>query len=403
MKFEYERALWREDAVRSLRENWHPRRPTETVLAAKALGRVAAQSVVANVTLPVYRSSQRDGIAVKSAAWANGDPCIEGWKRGVDWAPADTGDDFPDEFDAIVSAEEVSYNGDGSLAAIAGGLAVEAGRGVNPAGAVVKEGDVVIDAGTVLTPELLCACAAAGAYQLEVVRKPRVAFIPTGSELVAAGIAPQRGQNIETNSLMVGAFLEEWGCDPVVFPIVRDERDALGRALDQALATCDVVLMNAGTSRGGEDFNAQLVQERATFFSHGIRAVPGRPVGLAVVGNVPVINVPGPSIACWLAMDWLVRDVVAYAQGIATHGRPAVQATLDFDVKLMPRMERFTRVLLERDGGTLVAKQLPSGWGAPMTLARTDGIFVAPAGEGALEKGSAVEISLLRPLEDILR
>lgn len=348
MKFNYDEALWREDATRTLRAHWNPCRCTQTVTVADALGRVTAQPVVSTVTLPVCRSSQRDGIAVKAAAWAGGDPAIAAWQRGVDWTAADTGDDFPDEFDAIVSVEEIERDENGNLPSIQEGLAVEAGRGVNPAGATIKEGDVMVDAGTVLTPELLCACAAAGAYQLPVVHKPRVAFIPTGSELVAAGTRPQRGQNIETNSLMVAAFLREWGCDPVVFPIVRAARKPLRAALDEALETCDIVLINAGTSRGEEDFNAQLIQERASYFSHGIRAVPGRPVGLAVVNNVPVINVPGPSVACWLAMDWLVRDLVSYALGIRTHKRPVVTAALDFEVKPMPLMERFTRVVLEQ-------------------------------------------------------
>lgn len=403
MKFDYEDALWREDATCVLRAHWNPRRCAQTVLVADALGRVTAQPVAASVTLPVCRSSQRDGIAVKAAAWSDGDPDISGWQRGVDWVAADTGDDFADEFDAIVSAEEVERDEDGNLISIQEGLAVEPGRGVNPAGATIKAGDVVVDAGTVLTPELLCACAAAGAYQLSVVRKPRVGFIPTGSELVAAGTVPQRGQNLETNSLMVAAFLREWGCEPVVFPIVRDAREPLRAALEEALDTCDIVLVNAGTSRGEEDFNAQLIQERASYFSHGIRAVPGRPVGLAVVDNKPVINVPGPNIACWLAMDWLVRDLVAYALGTRTHKRPTVTARLGFEVKPMPLMERFTRVLLERSGdGSLAAKPLPKGWGGPMTLARTDAIFVVPAGGDPWPVGTEVEVELLRPIEDIL-
>lgn len=403
MKFNYDDALWREDATRTLRKEWKPCRCREWVTVADALGRVTAQPVVSTVTLPVCRSSQRDGIAVKAAAWSAGDPDIAGWKRGVDWVAADTGDDFPDEFDAIVSAEEIERDGDGNLVSIAEGLAVEPGRGVNPAGSTITEGTTVVDAGTVLTPELLCACATAGAYQLSVVKKPRVGFIPTGSELVAAGTRPQRGQNIETNSLMVATFLKEWGCEPVIYPIVRDEREALRAAINEALATCDIVLVNAGTSRGEEDFNAQLIQERASYFSHGIRAVPGRPVGLAVVDNVPVINVPGPNIACWLAMDWLVRDLVAYALGTPTHKRPVVTATLGFEVKPMPLMERFTRVVLERkEDGALVAKPLPKEWGGPVTLARTDAIFVVPAGGEPWPAGTSVEVSLLRPLEDIL-
>ena len=228
-------------------------------------------------------------------------------------------------------------------------------------------------------------------------------FIPTGSELVACGSVPRRGENIESNSLMVAAFLEQWGAEAVVYPIVRDDRAALERTLDEALAACDIVLINGGSSRGEEDFNSVLISERASWFSHGIRSVPGRPVGIAVIGNKPVVNVPGPCIAAWLAMNWLVRDMVAYALGMRTYRRPSVRARLGFTIGQNPKMERFVRVKLARaEDGALVASQLPKDWGAPVTLARTDGMWAMPAGTGEFAEGTEVEVELLRPIEDVL-
>lgn len=402
MKFVYEKALTREDAVRELRAHWKPEVASELVCLPDALGRVTVSDVVADVSLPVYRSSKCDGIAVRSSAWADGDPDTAGWVRDVDWAQADTGDDFPDEFDAVVSAEQVLCREAGNLV-IEKGIDVKPGTCVNQAGSLVKKGDLVVEAGTFLTPELLCAMATAGMYQIPVARRPRVGFIPTGSELVACGSVPRRGENIESNSLMVAAFLEQWGAEAVVYPIVRDDRAALERTLDEALAACDIVLINGGSSRGEEDFNSVLISERASWFSHGIRSVPGRPVGIAVIRNKPVVNVPGPCIAAWLAMNWLVRDMVAYALGMRTHRRPSVRARLGFTIGQNPKMERFVRVRLARaEDGALVASQLPKDWGAPVTLARTDGMWAMPAGTGEFAEGTEVEVELLRPIEDVL-
>lgn len=402
MKFVYEKALTREEAVRELRAHWEPAIDAELVTLQGALGRVTVGDVVADVSLPVVRSSKCDGIAVKSSAWKDGDPDTSGWVRDVDWAQADTGDDFPDEFDAVVSAEQVLCREPGNLV-IEKGIEVKPGACINQAGSLVRKGDLVVAKGTVLTPELLCAMATAGMYQIPVARKPRVGFIPTGSELVACGSAPRRGENIESNSLMVATFLEQWGAEAVVYPIVRDDRAALERTLDEALAACDIVLINGGSSRGEEDFNSILISERASWFSHGIRSVPGRPVGIAVIDNKAVVNVPGPCIAAWLAMNWLVRDMVAYALGTRTHRRAFVKARLGFAIKQHPKMERFVRVRLARgEDGTLVASQLPKDWGAPVTLAQTDGLWAMPSGEGEYAEGSEVEVELLRPIEDVL-
>ena len=129
--------------------------------------------------------------------------------------------------------------------------------------------------GTQLGPEAIAILAAGGWAQVPVRERLRIAYVPTGNELVAVGTVPERGQNVQTNSLMLGAYFQQWGAQMVEYGIVPDDRAALGAALGRALEEADMVLINGGSSRGSEDYNSELLQERATFFAHGVKAVPG--------------------------------------------------------------------------------------------------------------------------------
>lgn len=350
MKFEYDQSATRSDALQELCRLWNPKVATRVVKLDDALGCVTAEDVFALYSLPVKRSSRCDGIAVRSADFAEGMPDTSTWVRDVDFAQADTGDDFSDDFDAVIAVESISYDEQGVLHIIEEQPDMEPGKGVNPSGSIIREGDLLVEAHTRLTPELVASLAVGGHAQVRVLTSPRVAFIPTGSELVPAGSYPQRGQNIEANGLLVAGMLSEWGAEAVRYPIVRDDEAALEAALDRALEAADIVLINGGSSRGEEDFNSTMLQRKGSHFRHGVRAVPGRPVGMAIINGKPVINVPGPVLAAFLSMDWLVRGLVAHYQGLPVLKRRVITARLAEDVKKPEAFERIIRVSLASDG-----------------------------------------------------
>ncbi len=400
MKFVYERSATRTDALRELCERWRPAPATEVVGLADACGRVTAEEVRALYSLPVKRSSKRDGIAVRAADFTAGAPDTAAWMRGADYAQADTGDDFPDAFDAVIAAEAIAYDDRGALRIVDFPSDLRPGDGVNPCGSIVRADEVLASARTRLTPELVASLAVGGHAQVRVLTGPRVAFIPTGSELVPFGTYPRRGQNLEANSLLVRGMLKTWGAEVVCYPIVRDDEEALEAALDRALAAADIVLVNGGSSRGEEDFNSRLLERRGAYFRHGVRAVPGRPVGIALIDGKPVVNVPGPVLAAFLSMDWLVRGLVAHYQGVPMPRRPVVRARLSEDVSKPEAFERLVRVSLAPDGdGGYVCAPLPQ----PMTLAQTlrssDGMLALPIGAARAEAGGVFDVELLRPLE----
>ena len=404
MKFELERSVTRAEALALMKEHWKFDAGKEIVPLEESLGRVTAEDLYSANTLPVVRASCFDGVAVRRADFQNGMPDTSGWRKGRDFVRADTGDDFPDAFDAVIAIEDVILEGDG-LRFAEGFTFDPAKETVDPAGTIVKGGALLVPAHTRLTPELTAVLAMGGVAWVPVIRKLRVAFIPTGSELVPPGLSPQRGQNVETNGLMLRGLLARWGAEVLRHPIVKDDAAALERALDEALAGADLVLINGGSSRGEEDFNAQMLERRGSFFRHGVRAVPGRPIAFSIVDGKPVLNIPGPVAAACLAEHWCLSALVCHWYGLPAPRHPTVKARLEKPMKKRQGFELIGRVALRQaDDGSYTAR--PISWGEdgiPGLLRGTDGFLTVPADVSGLAEGDMVEVELAKAPELIDR
>ena len=402
MKFDYDDSLTRQDALSGLIDNWKCTPQTHEMLLENAFGRVLAQDTYAQYSLPVVRSSKRDGIAVRSSDFKDGMPDTSKWRRGRDFISADTGDDFSDEFDAVITIEEVSFDEAGRLTIHKQPHEIVAGFGVNSSGSLVEKSSPIVEKNTKLTPELISALAIGGYKKVEVYKKPVVAFIPTGSELVAYGTPPERGQNIDSNSLLVKGFLEEVGAQVECFPIIKDDKNRLEEMLKKALAFSDIVLINGGSSRGEEDFNSLLIKQHASYFKHGVRAVPGRPIGMAIIEGKPVINIPGPAAAASLALSWLVNGLVFHYYGLNVPKPHIVEAYLEEDIGKPVLFERLCRVSLKQDDtGRYFCCPLSSPLGVPQIIEKTQGMLVLPIGSEGAKKGEQVSVVVLRPLSGI--
>ena len=160
---------------------------------------------------------------------------------------------------------------------------------------------------------------AGGITEVPVIRRPRVGYIPTGSELVPPGTVPKRGQNIDSNSALVKGLLELYGAEPVMYEIVSDDKELLSAALNRAIAETDVVLMSGGSSKGEEDYTTRLFEEHGALLTHWVKAVPGRPMSVAFDRSTgtPLINLSGPPAACLNGMLWCVNAVVGKLTGRA--------------------------------------------------------------------------------------
>ncbi|MEA5019835.1 MAG: molybdopterin molybdotransferase MoeA [Gordonibacter sp.] len=396
----------REEALTDFFAAWKPSAQTtatELVSLDEAIGRITARDLVSANTLPVVRASSCDGIAVKSTAFAEGLPDTSTWKIGEDYVRADTGDDFPDDYDAVIMIEKVVIQPNGSVI-LDNDVQVQAGTNVRDAGDTIKAGTPLIEAGRPIRPTDLAALAMGGITLVPVRRKPRIAFIPTGSELIPAGIAPRRGQNVDTNSLMVKHMLIEYGAEPLIFPIVHDDPSALEAAFSEALAVADAVVVNGGSAVGEEDFNVRMIEARGRVIHHYIAAVPGRPLMMAVADEKPVIDLPGPTLAAYYGTQWCLQAIVARFLGVPVRKMATVQARSAAEVSGPQQMANIARVNLVHD------KSSPTGYTAQFLNFKSGDLAacmasnaqrISPLGERGFAAGDLVEVDLLRGEEFI--
>ncbi|CEP69236.1 Molybdenum cofactor synthesis [Moorella glycerini] len=374
--------------------------PAEEIDVTKALGRVTAAPVYAAISSPHYPAAAMDGIAVraeKTFGASEGEPLELALDREA--VVVDTGDPLPEGFDAVIMIEEVAFK-DKATAVIR--RPAVPGQNIRPVGEDITAGELLVPVNHILTPYDLGGMLAAGVTRVAVRPRPRVAILPTGTELVPPNPNPAPGEILESNGTMLAGLVTRWGGEPQVYPITPDDYQLLKERLLQALAGSDLVLINAGSSAGREDYTARLVAELGQVLTHGVATRPGKPVILGIVEGKPVIGVPGYPVSAALCAELFARPVIYYRQGLEPPRRERVQAVLARKIYSPLGREEFVRVRLEREGDRLVAIPTSRGAGTIMALARADGIVVVPRLAEGFAAGQEVTVYLLRPREALL-
>lgn len=300
----------RQEILKYVTAVWRPVPEEERVPLSKAAGRILAEDICSQVTLPVVRASMCDGIAVKSVMFADQYPDAYSMEPGVDFERADTGDDFSDQYDAVIPVEHIILDKNGKITKWEKKVSVREGMNIRAAGSTICTGEQLLSRGTVIRAREMSLLAAGGICSVPVYKKPVTAFLPTGTELVPVGTMIKRGQMIDSNSVLAEYTLKEYGCETLMYQITKDDVKILRERLKDALKKASLVLINGGSSKGGEDFNVRILKEMGTQLYHGAATVPGRPVGIFLVKGKLVIVVPGPPMAAMNTLEWLVRPLV---------------------------------------------------------------------------------------------
>jgi putative molybdopterin biosynthesis protein len=274
---------------------------------------------------------------------------------------------------------------------------------VRPMGEDMVATELVLPANHTLRPVDLGAVAGSGHPTISVRSRPRVAIIPTGSELVPVDRdqLPRPGEIIEYNSLVLAAQVTEWGGLATRWPIVPDRFNAIRDAVAEASIDHDLVLINAGSSAGTEDYTAAVVSDLGQLLVHGVAVRPGHPVILGMLDHTPVIGVPGYPVSAALTGEIFVEPLISLWLGRPPLARPSVDATISRQVLSPIGDDEFLRVTVGRVGERVVATPLGRGAGAISTLVRADGIVQIPRFSEGLEAGESVTVRLYRPLDAI--
>lgn len=375
---------------------------TETIPLAEARGRVTAAPVWARISSPHYHAAAMDGYAVRSEETRGASETNPRLLQiGEQAVPVDTGDPLPAGMNTVIMIEETQTVTEGDAEYIEILAAVAPWTHVRPLGEDIVATELVLPANHVLRPQDLGAIAGSGHTNVTVYRQPRVAILPTGSELVPPGSDLEPGDIIEYNSLMLGAQAEEAGCLVTRLPIVFDDYAALKQAVTEALRDHDLVAINAGSSAGSEDYTSTLVSELGTLCVHGIAIRPGHPVVLGVAQGKALVGIPGYPVSAAMTFDRLIAPLLYRWQGIRPPEHPVVDAVLTRKVMSGLGEDHFLRVTLGKVGERVVATPLAGGAGVLMSLVKADGIVTIPRFVEGHQAGATVEVELLRPLSSI--
>ena len=370
----------------------------ETVPAREAAGRFTAHAVYAHISAPHYPASAMDGIAVLAKDTFGATETTPVTLAETQYTVVDTGDPVPEACDAVIMVEDIVNHEDGTVTVYAPAAPWQHVRQI---GEDICAGEMVLPSHMRITPAAIGALLAAGVLQVEVLKKPVVGIIPTGDEIVAPTADPKPGDIIEFNSSIFSAMLREWDAEPVTYPIVKDKKADIRAALEKALAQCDMVLLNAGSSAGREDFSTEMIGELGEVVTHGIAIKPGKPAILGLAGAKPILGVPGYPVSGIIVLEQLFKPVIDAWYASAAAKPVTVKATLSRAVLSGLKYREFVRVRLGRVGGKLMASPLNRGSGVVTSFMKADGLLEIPQGLEGYEAGAEVEITLLRPESEL--
>jgi molybdenum cofactor synthesis domain-containing protein len=406
--------LSREDALKRFEAALFPRGTlAEERSLTEALGYPLAHDIVADIDVPPFDRSNVDGFAVRSADLASAGeatpvrlllndeviacgtaparPVLSGTATSIA-----TGGPLPRGADAVVMVERTQP---------AGGRAIDIRRAASPgqfvsyAGSDIARGEAVLRAGTVIGSREIGMCAACGIAKVSVVRRPRVAVISTGDELVQPGEMLRPAAIYDTNGAIVSAAIRENGGEAVFLGAVADDEEQLEGAMRRALETSDMLVLSGGTSKGAGDVSHRIIARlgKPGIIAHGVALKPGKPLCLAVCDGKPVVILPGfPTSAMFTFHDMIV-PVLRRMAGLPP--RSDAKVTAKIPVRIASELGRTEFVMVSLVEGTegLIAYPSGKGSGAITSFAQADGFLKIDALADQMPAGAQAEVTLFTP------
>jgi len=377
----------------------------QEIATEDALGHVTAEPIFARISAPSYHSAAMDGIAVRAEetyGTTERDPKILRIDKEALWI--NTGQAIPDGFNAVIMVEKIHQ---------LDGKRVEIRSPAYPWQHIRKVGEDMVATQLLLPqnheirPYDMGALISAGVFSIKVWQKPKVAIIPTGSELVDHKNLKdpnqlKKNQIIECNSLILAGLVRDCHAEPITYDIVPDQEENIRKTLIGAIdSEAHVVIINAGSSAGSKDYTADIIGEMGEVLVHGVAMMPGKPTILGNVKGKPVVGNPGYMVSAALSFEQFVRPLLYRLQG---HKPPSIRSTIvqpSRDIPSKLGIEEFLRVNIGRVGEKTVATPLPRAAGSITTLTRAEGILRIPALSEGVTQNEKLEAELLVDEEEI--
>jgi putative molybdopterin biosynthesis protein len=387
--------------------------PAETVDLAAALGRVLAHDVVAGVDAPPFDRSNVDGFALRAVDTVGASdtapkqlalnheviacgyaPALE-VRSGTATAVA-TGGVMPRGADAVIMVEQTELVED-DAPAIALRRAVAPGQFVSYAGSDIARGETLLRRGARIGSREIGMLAACGLGAVDVVRRPKVAVLSTGDELVPLGEALRPAGVYDSNGAIIAAAVSEAGGEPVAFGAFPDDEAALDRAIRGALARCDMVVLSGGTSKGAGDLSHRVVSTlgRPGILVHGVALKPGKPLCLAVADGKPVVVLPGFPTSAIFTFHAFVAPVIRARAGLPPDAAETVTARIPMRIASELGRQEFALVALVRGEEGAIAFPTAKGSGSVTSFSQADGFVAIDALASGLDAGTEADVRLI--------
>src|SRR5215813_6800504 len=387
--------------------------PAETVSLADARTRVLAHDVVAAVDAPPFDRANVDGFAVRAAdtvGASDGNPKIFALNKeviacgNVPMVTVDpgtcttiaTGGVIPRGADAVVMIEQTELIESDPLR-IELRRAASPGQFISYAGSDIARGETLLRRGARIGSREIGMLAASGLARIEVVRRPKVAVLSTGDELVEPGNSLKPAGVYDSNSAIIAAAVSEAGGEPVTFGALPDDAPILEKIVREALAVSDMVVLSGGTSKGAGDLSHRVVSRlgKPGILVHGVALKPGKPLCLGVVGSKPVVVLPGFPTSAIFTFHAFVAPVIRAWAGLPPEGEQTVAARVPIRIVSELGRKEFVLVsLIEGEDATL-AFPIGKGSGAVTSFSQADGFIEIDALSATLDAGSEAQVTLL--------
>ena len=382
----------KKDYLRKLQENGFAAQ-FETVPVQASYGRITSRAVYARINAPHYAASAMDGVALRAKDSFGATETTPVTLREDQFVVVDTGDPIPEGCDAVIMVEDILNNSDGSITIHA---AAAPWQHIRQIGEDICAGEMILPSFTEINAAAIGAMIAGGVSELAVIRRPVVGIIPTGDEIVSPGADPKPGEILEFYSAIFSAMLRDWGAEPRTYPITSDRFEAIRDMVEKATDACDMVILNAGSSAGRDDYSTAAVREIGEVLYHGVAIKPGKPAILGLRGEKPILGVPGYPVSGIIVIEEFLQPLIDTWYGRVKKTESRTRARLTRQVVSGLKYQEYVRLRMGYVGDSLMASPLPRGSGVVSSFMKADGMLVVPQGTEGYPAGEEVRVRLLK-------
>lgn len=372
---------------------------TEVVTPLDAFSRITARAIFAQKCDPSYNAAAMDGIMIDAEITEHaGDNTPLTLKRGIDFDYVNTGGAITGNYNSVIMIEDVIIIDDDTVQILSPSYPWQHIRVI---GESVVMGELVLASRHTIRAQDVGALIAAGITGVEVYKKPKVAIIPTGKEMIDDPTQLKTGKLMEYNSKVFACLTLENGGQPIVYDVCEDDKEQLKKSILDAIKVAEMVIVNAGSSAGTKDYTVHVLKELGEVVVHGIAIKPGKPTILALVEGKPVIGIPGYPVSAYIVFDAFAKPILRQLGGLSSGSVTKVKAKLTRRITSSFKNSEIIRMAVGRVGNILVTTPLERGAAQIMSLVKADGLLKVDRLLEGVEAGEIVDIELINSIDEI--